>query len=38
MKEGTWMAERHPGGAPSSWVKGTAGGGGGMKGPHLDHP
>jgi hypothetical protein len=30
------MAERPPGGAPSSWVKGTAGGGGGVKGPHLD--
>jgi hypothetical protein len=28
MKEGTWTAERPPGGAPSSRVKGTAGGGG----------
>jgi hypothetical protein len=36
MKEGTWMAERSPGGAPSSRVKGTAGGGGGVKGPHSD--
>jgi hypothetical protein len=35
MKEGTWTAERPPGGAPS-WVKGTAGGCGGVKGPHLD--
>jgi hypothetical protein len=26
MKEGTWTAERPPGGAPSSRVKGTAGG------------
>jgi hypothetical protein len=30
------MAERPPGGAPSSRVKGTAGGGGGVKGPHSD--
>jgi hypothetical protein len=30
------MAERTPGGAPSSRVKGTAGGGGGVKGPHSD--
>jgi hypothetical protein len=36
MKEGTWMAERPPGGAPSSRVKGTAGGGGAVKGPHSD--
>jgi hypothetical protein len=36
MKEGTWMAERPPGGAPSSRVKGTAGGGGGVKGPYSD--
>jgi hypothetical protein len=30
------MAERTLGGAPSSRVKGTAGGGGGVKGPHSD--
>jgi hypothetical protein len=36
MKEGTWTAERPPGGAPSSRVKGMAGSGGGVKGPHLD--
>jgi hypothetical protein len=36
MKEGTWTAERPPGGAPSSRVKGTAGGVGGVKGPHSD--
>jgi hypothetical protein len=36
MKEGTWTAERPLGGAPSSRVKGTAGGGGGVKGPHSD--
>jgi hypothetical protein len=36
MKEGTWTAERPPGGAPSSRVQGPAGGGGGVKGPHLD--
>jgi hypothetical protein len=36
MKEGTWTVERPRGGAPSSWVKGTAGGGGGVKGPHSD--
>jgi hypothetical protein len=36
MKEGTWMAERPPGRASSSRVKGTAGGGGGVKGPHSD--
>jgi hypothetical protein len=36
MKEGTWMAERPPGGAPSSRVKGMAGGGGCVKGPHSD--
>jgi hypothetical protein len=35
-KEGTWKAERPPGGASSSRVKGTAGGDGGVKGPHLD--
>jgi hypothetical protein len=35
MKEGTWTAERPPGGAPSR-VKGTAGGGGGVKGPQSD--
>jgi hypothetical protein len=34
MKEGTWTVERPPGGAPSSRVKGTAGGGEGVKGPH----
>jgi hypothetical protein len=36
MKEGTWTAKRPPGRAPSSRVKGTAGGGGGVKGPHSD--
>jgi hypothetical protein len=36
MKEGTWMAERPPGGAPSSRVKGMAGGSRGVKGPHSD--
>jgi hypothetical protein len=36
MKEGTWTAKRPPGGAPSSRVKGTAGGCGGVKGPHSD--
>jgi hypothetical protein len=36
MKEGSWTAERPPGGAPSSRVKGKAGGGGGVKGPHSD--
>jgi hypothetical protein len=36
MKEWTWTAERPPGGAPSSWLKGTVGGGGGVKGPHSD--
>jgi hypothetical protein len=36
MKEGTWTAERPLGGAPSSRVKGMAGGSGGVKGPHLD--
>jgi hypothetical protein len=34
--EGTWTAERSPGGAPSSRVKGMAGGSGGVKGPHSD--
>jgi hypothetical protein len=34
--EGTWTAERPPGGAPSSRVKGMAGGGGGVKGSHSD--
>jgi hypothetical protein len=34
MKDGTWTAERPSGGAPSSRVKGTAGSGGGVKGPH----
>jgi hypothetical protein len=36
MKEGTWTADRPPGGAPSSRVKGMAGGSGGVKGPHSD--
>jgi hypothetical protein len=36
MKEGTWTAERPPGEAPSSWVKGMVGGGGGVKGPQSD--
>jgi hypothetical protein len=36
MKEGTLTAERPPGGAPSSQVKGPAGGGGGVKGLHSD--
>jgi hypothetical protein len=36
MKEGTWKTERPPGRAPSSRVKGTAGGRGGVKGPHSD--
>jgi hypothetical protein len=31
MKEATRTAERPPGGAPSSWVKGTAGVVGGVK-------
>jgi hypothetical protein len=36
MKGGSWTAERPPGGAPSSRVKGTAGGGEVVKGPHSD--
>jgi hypothetical protein len=36
MKEGTWTAQRPQGGAHSSRVKGTAGGGRGVKGPHSD--
>jgi hypothetical protein len=36
MRERTWTAEKPPGGAPSSRVKGTAGGGGGVKGPYSD--
>jgi hypothetical protein len=36
MKEGTWTAERPPGGVPSSRDKGTVGGGGGVKAPHSD--
>jgi hypothetical protein len=36
MKEGTWTAERPPGGAPSSRIKGKAWGVGDVKGPNSD--